>query len=116
MIGGGAVPSGCPWAAGPGEVRRGGTDSMEGSVPATGGEPGPLAVLGEPRKRVAMGRLFSRVLNPRPRPSGLAQDLAKTEAEARAAGPTDAELEADSAERRGATLRCDRSRRFGCGE
>jgi hypothetical protein len=52
-----------------------------------------------------MGRLISRVLNPRPGPSELAWAIAEAKAEARAAGLTDTdidgELEAYNAERRG---------------
>ena len=67
-------------------------------------EPGAAVALGDPRTRAAMGRLVSRVLNPRPGPSELAQAIADAKAEARAAGLTDAdidaELEAYNAERR----------------
>ena len=53
-----------------------------------------------------MGRLVSRVLHPRPGPSELAQAIADAKAEARAAGLTgadiDAELDAYNLERRGA--------------
>ena len=52
-----------------------------------------------------MGRLVSRVLNPRPGPSELAQAIAEAKAEARAAGLTDADIDAElaayNAERRG---------------
>ena len=68
-------------------------------------EPVAAAALDDPRTRAAMGRLVSRVLNPRPGPSELAQAIADAKAEARATGLTDAaidaELEAYNAEQRG---------------
>ncbi|HEX5327383.1 MAG TPA: hypothetical protein VFW75_11995 [Acetobacteraceae bacterium] len=68
-------------------------------------EPGAAAALGDPRTRAAMGRLVSRVLNPRPGPGGLAQAIAAAKAEARAVGLTDADIDAElaayNAERRG---------------
>ncbi|RAI54535.1 hypothetical protein [Roseicella frigidaeris] len=78
---------------------------MPDTVPVTiEVEPGVAVALGDPRTRAAMGRLVSRVLNPRPGPSELAQAIAEAKAEARAAGLTDAdittELEAYNAERR----------------
>lgn len=67
-------------------------------------EPGAAVALGDPRTRAAMGRLVSRVLNPRPGPSELTQAIAAAKAEARTAGLTDididAELAAYNAERR----------------
>jgi len=78
---------------------------MPDTVPVTiEVEPIAAAVLGDPRTRAAVGRLVSRMLNPRPGPSELAQAIAEAKAEARAAGLTDAdidaELEAYNAERR----------------
>jgi hypothetical protein len=78
---------------------------MPDTVPVTlEVEPGAAAALGDPRTRAAMGRLVSRVLNPRPGPSELAQAIAEAKAEARGAGLTDtdidAELAAYNAERR----------------
>ena len=68
-------------------------------------EPDVAAVLGDARTRAAMGRLVGRVLQPRSGPSALAQAIADAKAEARAAGLTDAdinaELEAYNAERPG---------------
>ena len=68
-------------------------------------EPAAAAVLGDPRTRAAVGRLVSRVLTPHPGPSELAQAITAAKAEARSAGLTDseidAELEAYNAERRG---------------
>lgn len=52
-----------------------------------------------------MGRLVSRVLRPRSGPSALAQAIADAKAEARPAGLTDADIDAEldayNAERRG---------------
>jgi hypothetical protein len=68
-------------------------------------DPGAAVALGDPRTRAAMGRLVSRVLNPRPGPSALAEAIAEAKAEARAADLTDADidaaLDAYNAERRG---------------
>ena len=68
-------------------------------------EPAAAAAIGDPRTRAAIGRLVSRMLTPRLHPSELARAIAKTKAEARAAGLTDedidAELETYNAERRG---------------
>jgi hypothetical protein len=58
-------------------------------------EPAAAAALGDPRTRAAMGRLVSRVLNPHPGPSELAQAIAAAKAEARAAGLTDADIDAE---------------------
>ena len=62
--------------------------------------------LADARTRVAMGRLVSRVLHPRPGPTDLARAIADAKAEARAAGLTDADIDAEldayNAERRGA--------------
>jgi hypothetical protein len=79
---------------------------MADTVPVTiDVEPSVAAALGDPRTRTAMGRLVSRVLNPRPGPSELAQAIAEAKAEARAAGLTDADIDAElaayNAERRG---------------
>ena len=79
---------------------------MPDTVPVTiEVEPDAAAALGDPRTRAAMGRLVSRVLNPHPGPSELAQAIAEAKVEVRAAGLTDAditaELDAYNAERRG---------------
>ncbi|SDD96400.1 hypothetical protein [Belnapia rosea] len=69
---------------------------MPDTVPVTiEVEPGAAAALGDPRTRAAMGRLVSRVLNPHPGPSELAQAIAAAKAEARAAGLTDADIDAE---------------------
>lgn len=69
-------------------------------------EPAAAAALADVRTRAAMGRLVSRVLHPRPGPSEFAQAIADAKAEARAAGLTDADIDAEldayNAERRGA--------------
>jgi hypothetical protein len=68
-------------------------------------EPEAAAALVDPRNREAIGRLVSRVLRPHSGPSPLAQALAEMKADARAAGLTDADIEAElatyNAERRG---------------
>ena len=68
-------------------------------------EPAAAAVLVDARTRAAMGRLVSRVLHPRPGPSELAQAIADAKAEVRAAGLTDADIDAEldayNLERRG---------------
>ncbi len=79
---------------------------MADTVPVTiDVEPSVAAALGDPRTRAAMGRLVSRVLNPRPGPSELARAIAEAKAEARATGLTDADIDAAlaayNAERRG---------------
>lgn len=69
-------------------------------------EASAAAALDDPRTRAAMGRLVSRVLNPRPGPSDLARAIADAKAEARASGLTEAEIDAElaayNAERRDA--------------
>jgi hypothetical protein len=67
-------------------------------------EPEAAAALAEARNREAIGRLVSRVLRPRGGPSPLAQAIAELKAEARAAGLSDADIDAElvayNAERR----------------
>ncbi len=80
---------------------------MPDTVPVTLEVDAAAAVaLADARTRAAMGRLVSRVLHPRPGPSELAQAIADAKAEARSAGLTDAdinaELDAYNAERRDA--------------
>ena len=60
---------------------------------------GPEAAeaLADARNRAAIGRLVSRVLRPHPGPSPLAQAIAEMKAEARAAGLTDADIDAELA-------------------
>jgi hypothetical protein len=60
-------------------------------------EPEAAAALTDTRNREAVGRLISRVLNPRPGPGPLAQAIAQLKAEVKAAGLTDAEIDAELA-------------------
>jgi hypothetical protein len=60
-------------------------------------EPEAAAALADARNREAVGRLVSRVLRPRSGPSPLARAIAEMKAEARAAGLTDAEIDAELA-------------------
>ncbi len=77
-------------------------DTVEIPIPV---DVGAAAALADERTRAAMGRLVSRVLRPTPGPSELAQAIAAAKAEARAAGLTDADIDAElrayNAERRG---------------
>jgi hypothetical protein len=67
-------------------------------------EPEAAATLTDARNRAAIGRLVSRVLRPRYGPSALALAIAEMKADARAAGLTDADIDAElvtyNAERR----------------
>jgi hypothetical protein len=60
-------------------------------------EPEAAAALEDPRSREAVGRLISRVLRPCAGPSLLAEAIAELKAEARAAGLTDADIDAELA-------------------
>lgn len=60
-------------------------------------EPEAAAALADARNREAVGRLVSRVLRPRSGPSPLAEAIAALKAEARSAGLTDTEIEAELA-------------------
>jgi hypothetical protein len=60
-------------------------------------EPEIAAALVDARTRAAMGRLLGRVLQPRPGPSELALAIVDAQAEARAAGLTDADIDAELA-------------------
>ena len=75
---------------------------IEVSIPV---EPEAAAALADARNREAVGRLVSRLLRPRSGPSPLARALADMQAEAKAAGLTDADIDAElaayNAERRG---------------
>ena len=53
--------------------------------------------LSDPRNREAVGRLVSRALRPHAGPSPLAQAIAEMKADARAAGLTDAAIDAELA-------------------
>jgi hypothetical protein len=61
------------------------------------GEPDAAAALADARNRAAVGRLVSRVLRPRSGPSALARAIAELKAEARSAGLTDADIDAELA-------------------
>ena len=79
---------------------------MPDTVPVTLEVEAAAAVaLTDARTRAAMGRLVSRVLHP-PGPGELAQAIGDAKAEARTAGLTDADIDAEldacNAERRGA--------------
>ncbi len=69
-------------------------------------EPEAAKALADHRNRDAMGRLVSRILSPQAGPSALSRAIAAAKSEARAAGLTDtdidAELAAYNAERRAA--------------
>jgi hypothetical protein len=60
-------------------------------------EPEAAAALTDARNREAVGRLVSRVLRPRSGPSPLAEAIAELKADARAAGLTDADIDAELA-------------------
>ncbi len=60
-------------------------------------EPEAAAALSDARNREAVGRLISRVMNPRPGRSPLAQAIAELKADVRRAGLTDAEIDAELA-------------------
>jgi hypothetical protein len=60
-------------------------------------EPEAAAALADTRDREAVGRLISRVFNPRPGPSTLAQAIAELKDEVRLAGLTDADIDAELA-------------------
>ena len=79
-----------------GEVRLGTemTKTVDVTIPI---EPEAAAVLGDVRNRAAIGRFVSRVLPRRAGPTPLARAIADLKTEARAAGLTDAEIEAELA-------------------
>jgi hypothetical protein len=68
-------------------------------------EPDAAATLADARNRAAIGRLISRILRPHSGPSALARAIAEMKEDARAAGLTDANIDAElaayNAERRG---------------
>jgi hypothetical protein len=67
-------------------------------------EPEAAAALTDARNREAVGRLVSRILRPASGPTPLAQAIAEMKADARAAGLSDADIDAElvayNAERR----------------
>jgi hypothetical protein len=60
-------------------------------------EPEAAAALTDERNREAVGRLVSRVLRPASGPTPLAQAIADMKADARAAGLSDADIDAELA-------------------
>ena len=60
-------------------------------------EPEAAAALADARNREAVGRLVSRVLRPRSGASPFTEAIAELKAEARAAGLTDADIDAELA-------------------
>jgi hypothetical protein len=60
-------------------------------------EPAAAEALTDVRNREAVGRLVSRVLRPRSGPTPLAQAIAELKADARVAGLTDADVDAELA-------------------
>jgi hypothetical protein len=60
-------------------------------------EPEAAAALADTRNSEAIGRLISRMLNPRPGPTPLARAIADLKVEVTAAGLTDAEIDAELA-------------------
>lgn len=68
--------------------------SVDVTIPV---EPDVAAVLADRRNREAIGRLISRVLRPGTGADPLAKAIAELKAEVRAAGLTDAEIDAELA-------------------
>ena len=68
--------------------------TVEVSIPV---EPEAAAALADTRTREAVGRLVSRMLRPHSGPSPLARAITELKTEARAAGLTDAEIDAELA-------------------
>ena len=69
-------------------------DLVDVTIPV---EPEAAAALADARNRRAAGRLISRVLRPHSGPSPLAQAIAAMKIDARAAGLSDAEIDAELA-------------------
>ena len=67
-------------------------DTVDVTIPV---EPAAAATLADARNREAVGRLISRVLRPRSGPSPPAEAIAEMKADAKAAGLTDAEIDAE---------------------
>jgi hypothetical protein len=70
------------------------SNTIEVRIPV---EPEAAAALRDERNREAVGRLVSRVLRPHSGPSALARAIAELKAEARAAGLTDSDIDAELA-------------------
>ena len=77
-------------------------DTVDVTIPV---DPAAAAALTDARNRKAVGQLVSRVLRPRSGPTPLAQAIAEMKVAARAAGLTDADVDAElaayNAQRRG---------------
>lgn len=69
-------------------------DTVDVTIPV---EPEAAAALADARNREAVGRLISRVLRPRSGPNPLAEAIAEMKADARAAGLSDADIDAELA-------------------
>lgn len=69
-------------------------DTVNVTIPV---EPEAAATLADVRNREAVGRLVSRMLRPHSGPNPLAQAIAEMKADARAAGLTDADIDAQLA-------------------
>lgn len=69
-------------------------DTVDLTIPV---EPEAAAALTDPRNREAAGRLVSRLLRPRSGPAPLARAITELKAAARAAGLTDADIDAELA-------------------
>lgn len=67
-------------------------ETVEVKIPV---DPEAAATLADQRNRDAVGRLISRVLRPHSGPSALAHAVAELKAEARAAGLTDDDIDAE---------------------
>jgi hypothetical protein len=80
-------------------------DTVDVTIPV---EPAAAEALADARNREAVGRLVSRVLRPRSGPNPLAEAIAEMKADARAAGLSDADIDAElaayNAERRNARV------------
>ncbi len=69
-------------------------DTVDVTIPV---EPQVAALLSDNRNREAVGRMISRALRPNGGPTPLAQAIADLKADVRAAGLTDAEIDAELA-------------------
>jgi hypothetical protein len=67
-------------------------ETVEVKIPV---DPEAAATLADQRNRDAVGRLISLVLRPHSEPSALAHAIAELKAEARAAGLTDDDIDAE---------------------
>lgn len=70
------------------------TSTIDATIPV---EAAAAAALQDPATRVAVGQIVSRIFHDRPSHSPLAEAIRATKADARAAGLTDAEIDAELA-------------------